>query len=96
MRPGRWSARSPWPPGVVVHVHDVFLPFNDLRSFALQKRFFSTEQYLLQAFLAFNRSFEVLATASWLQATHPDVLREAIPSWTAGRVPGSFWLRRTR
>ena len=81
-------------PGVIVHLHDVFLPREYPESFVRGLRVFWNEQYLLQAFLAFNRSFEVLAAASWLQDRHPDRLRAAVPSWTAERRPGSFWMRR--
>lgn len=81
-------------PGVLVHLHDIFLPYEYPRHFVTGLRVFWNEQYLLQAFLAFNRSFEVLAAANWLQRTHPQALAAAFPSWTADRVPGSFWMRR--
>jgi hypothetical protein len=58
---------------------------------------FYTEQYLLQAFLAFNTSFEVLLMANYLHTTHPDALAAAITSYDRTRdQPGSFWMRRTR
>lgn len=83
-------------PGVIVHFHDIFLPVEYPPGFVMGLRVFWTEQYLLQAFLAFNDSFEVLAAANWLQHTHPSKLAAAIPSWSADRVPGSFWMRRVR
>src|SRR5688572_32984370 len=46
-------------PGVLVHVHDVFLPAEYPKRWVVDGRFWD-EQYLLQAFLAFNDSFEVL------------------------------------
>ncbi len=82
-------------PGVVVHLHDIFLPREYPRAWVMEQHRFWTEQYLLQAFLQFNREFEVLLSAGWLCAQHPEALAAAIPSWDAGRSrPGSFWMRR--
>src|SRR4029077_19197551 len=47
-------------PGVIVHVHDIFLPFDYRRDWVMDELRFWTEQYLLQAFLMFNSDFEVL------------------------------------
>ena len=46
--------------GVIVHVHDIFLPYEYPRFFFADYALYWAEQYLLQAFLAFNSSFEVL------------------------------------
>ncbi len=48
-------------PGVIVHVHDIFLPYEYPRVFAERSGLHWAEQYLLQAFLAGNRDYEVLA-----------------------------------
>jgi hypothetical protein len=80
-------------PGVIVHVHDIFLPFEYPREWILeQKRFFS-EQYLLHAFLLFNSSFEVLLANSFLAHHHNEAFRRTFPNspWWGG---GSFWVRR--
>jgi hypothetical protein len=82
-------------PGVVVHLHDIFLPREYPRAWVMEQHRFWTEQYLLQAFLRFNREFEILLSAGWLSAHHPEALAAAIPSWDAERSrPGSFWMRR--
>src|SRR5436309_6462906 len=47
-------------PGVIVHVHDIFLPFDYRRDWVMDEFHFWSEQYLLQAFLSFNAEFEVL------------------------------------
>lgn len=82
-------------PGVVVHVHDIFLPHDYPRAWVMEHHRFWTEQYLLHAFLLFNRGFEVLLAPAWLAAHHPEALAAAIPSYDAARGrPGSFWMRR--
>ena len=50
--------------GVVVHLHDIFLPAEYPRTWVKRYYRFWNEQYLLQAFLAFNESFEVLWAGS--------------------------------
>jgi len=67
--------------GVVVHIHDIFLPSDYPRDAVLDRLCFWSEQYLLQAFLALNRDYEVLWGSSAMQMFHPDELEEMIPAW---------------
>jgi len=80
-------------PGVIVHVHDVFLPAEYPREWVLERGRFWTEQYLLQAFLTFNDTWEVLFANNYLGLEHGEALRKTFPSspWWGG---GSFWMRR--
>ena len=83
--------------GVLVHVHDVFLPGEYPRKWLEDDHYFWTEQYLLQAFLAFNDSFEVLWAGQYMHLEHPDALRTGFASYGAEPAsPGSFWFRRVR
>ncbi len=81
-------------PGVLVHIHDIFLPEEYPSRQALRLRRFWTEQYVVQAFLAFNSAFEVLWAGNYMRLTYPDDLRAAFPTFTDERPPGSLWLRR--
>ena len=69
-------------PGVLVHVHDIFLPADYPRSAVLENLWFWSEQYLLQAFLSFNPEFEVLWSASAVQLSHAGLLDECFPNWS--------------
>ena len=81
--------------GVIVHCHDIFLPAEYPKSWVLENRWFWTEQYLLQAFLAFNSGFEVMLAGSFLHLSHSEKLKAAFASYNPGTVwPGSFWMRR--
>jgi hypothetical protein len=83
-------------PGVAVHIHDIFLPRDYPVDWVLDGRGWN-EQYLLQSFLAFNDSFEVLLAMGWLFTEHQDVLAAAIPDFDPQRDgAGSLWLRRVR
>jgi predicted O-methyltransferase YrrM len=69
-------------PGVLVHVHDIFLPSDYPRNAVLDNLWFWSEQYLLQAFLSFNHEFEVLWSGSAMQLSHARVLDQCFPNWT--------------
>lgn len=47
-------------PGVVVHFHDIFLPYDYPENWIRSWGFFWNEAYMLQAFLAHNDRFEVM------------------------------------
>ncbi len=81
-------------PGVVVHIHDIFLPLEYPRQWVLDEHRFWNEQYLLQTFLSFNATFEVLWAGQWMHIKYPDLLMKAFPSYKAGVSAGSFWFRR--
>jgi len=86
-------------PGVVVHFHDVPMPYEYPAVYFRNPAFrvFWTESYLLQAFLAFNREFEVLLALEALMRDHADAFRRAFPAWQPEVhqfVSSSFWLRR--
>jgi hypothetical protein len=89
-------------PGVIVHFHDIFLPWEYPREWITSERLerYWSEQYLLQAFLAFNPQFEVLFSAYAVAREFPDRLASLVPSFPTVKGPGdvypaSIWLRRT-
>src|SRR5262249_23664389 len=90
-------------PGVIVHVHDIFLPFDYRRDWVKERLRFWTEQYLLQAFLTFNSEFEVLMANHYLMHRYLEDLKAAFPNLEnlKAALPssvkwdgGSFWMRR--
>lgn len=68
-------------PGVIVHIHEIFLPADYPRRFVMHNLCFWSEQYLLHAFLAFNLCFEVLWAGSAMHIAHRRELQRAIPHW---------------
>ena len=80
-------------PGVLVHIHDIFLPHEYPREFILHKHFFWAEQYLLHAFLQFNTAFEILLANHYLAVRFSDLMRECFPG-ALDYHGGSFWIRR--
>lgn len=80
-------------PGVIVHVHDIFLPRDYPRTWLTDQHLFWSEQYLLHAFLLFNDTYEVLFSSSFMAARHATLLHEVFP-FAPAHQGGSFWLRR--
>jgi hypothetical protein len=76
--------------GVLVHVHDVFIPFEYPRNWAIEEGWFWNEQYLLQAFLSFNRCFEIVWAGSYMHWKFPERLA------ATATPPASLWMRRVR
>lgn len=76
-------------PGVLVHIHDIFWPFEYPAAWLRAGRSWN-EDYFLQAFLCQNNSWRIELFSSWLWEKHSDLVPESIRS---GK-PGSIWLRR--
>lgn len=83
-------------PGVVVHLHDIFFPFEypdtwlnraDWRSLGWN------ELYLLQAFLSYNSAFEIMFFNCLVWQKHPEIVSRYFPE-CAKDLPGGIWLRR--
>jgi len=83
--------------GVIIHVHDIFTPRDYPEPWLRTERRLWNEQYLLEAFLAFNRAFEVLSALNWLKHNHFDALAAACPMLAEhpDAEPGAFWFRRS-
>jgi predicted O-methyltransferase YrrM len=80
-------------PGVIVHFHDIFLPYPYSRAH-FDAAHFWTEQDLLQAFLAGNGGWEVVIGAYAVARAYPARLGAVVPSFGPGVAPGAIWLRR--
>jgi len=82
-------------PGVVVHFHDIYLPYEYPRYLFDDYALYWSEQYLLQAFLCLNPSFEVLCPVHALCQDRPEVTAAAGLA-SPGQDGASFWIRRKR
>ncbi len=81
-------------PGVLVHVHDVYLPWPYPREWVAHNRWYWAEQYLLQALLCENPHWEILIMAYALSRQRPQELQRQIPNVAGMPAPLSLWLRR--
>lgn len=77
---------------ILVHSHDVFLPFGMPRDWLLDRQIFWTEQYLLLAFLIDNPKASVLYGSTY--NTHWNwPLMETLMGGKCGPGGGSLWFR---
>jgi predicted O-methyltransferase YrrM len=84
-------------PGVVVHIHDMFLPSDYPQEWVFDGRAWN-EQYLVRAFLSFNSAFRILLGVAWMAQLHPDAFAESIPGYPQQFQDGggSLWIQRER
>jgi hypothetical protein len=82
--------------GVVIHSHDVFLPYDYPRQWVIELMNFWTENYVLQAFLCLNEEFEVLFGNHCMMLNYPEKMQAFFPRPQNYRdhIPTSFWFRR--
>lgn len=84
--------------GVLVHIHDISLPKR------YPKVYFDTgmywnEQYLAQAFLAFNRRFKIIWAGNYMMLNFPEQMMSAFPEIADMRKvfpssePSALWMR---
>jgi hypothetical protein len=79
--------------GVVIHLHDIFPTLEYPAEWVYEGRAWS-EQYLLHAFLQFNRDFEILLWPLLLYGLDREVMARRFPP--LGRSQGaSFWMRKS-
>lgn len=81
-------------PGVVVHFHDIFLPWEYPRVWFETLEVYWAEQYLLQAYLSGNPGYEVVLGSAAVLRAAPDRVGAVVPHLEHRNHPGAFWLRR--
>lgn len=81
--------------GVVVHFHDIFLPWDYPQDWVLAGRAWN-EQYAVRSFLTFNSVYEILLGVAWMSHYQSDILAAAHPGspndFRGGG--GSLWIQR--
>ena len=83
--------------GVIVHVHDIFTPKDYWDDILVKDVRFWNEQYLLEAFLTFNKEYKVIGALNYLMHHHRDALTAACPILKEEKIlkePGSFYMMR--
>lgn len=78
------------PPGVLVHVHDIFLPVEYPFQWVVENNRSWNEQYLLQAYLMFNPKARVLFGTSYVHHFLANEARDALGP-DAITFGGSLW-----
>ena len=80
-------------PGVIIHLHDIFLPQEYHKAWVMERYWFFSEQYLLHAFLTSNAEFQVLFANRFMSRRHQRDMEALFPP-SSDLGNSSFWMRR--
>lgn len=78
--------------GVLVHIHDIFLPYEYPVDWVMREKWRFDEQILLNAILTWSDAFKILWPGYFLQKSDPRFA--ACFPYSKGRRAQSFWLRK--
>lgn len=79
-------------PGVIIHIHDIFLPCDYPKDWVLEENRSWNEQYLLRALLMYSRGFNVIFGCAYSYYMLPDLVKKACGGILYGG--GSFWMKK--
>ena len=82
-------------PGVVIHFHDTFWPFEYPREWALDDNRSWNELYALRAFLMHNSDYQILFFNHYFAKVHRDQVVADCPRLGQG-LGGGLWLKKLR
>jgi hypothetical protein len=81
-------------PGVIVHVHDCFLPGDYPEEWVMEGRGWN-ETYLVRAFLSYNDTFHILWSTQYMLQRHPGAIARAFPrAQVEPNAGASLWFCR--
>ena len=81
-------------PGTLVHIHDIFLPDDYPKVWAIDENRSWNEQYLVRAFLQYNTEWSVLWAAHFMGTRYLREVQSVFPRYPSLGGGGSLWLRR--
>ncbi len=84
------------PKGVIIHIHDIFTPRHYRIEWLKDELRLWNEQYLLEAFLYYNDSFEILYSLNHLKNEAFEATQKTLSHITPESEPASFWLRKIK
>jgi predicted O-methyltransferase YrrM len=81
-------------PGVVIHFHDIFFPFEYPKNWVLMDGGFGwNEAYFLKAFLMYNNHYEIILFSTFLEHYHYNWYKDKMPI-SLSNPGGNIWIRK--
>lgn len=80
-------------PGVIIHIHDIFYPFEYPRPWVMDMNLSWNELYYVQAFLTDNQNYEILFWNDFIAQHHISLMAEVAPTFCYD-TGSSFWIRK--
>ncbi len=81
-------------PGVLIHIHDIFYPFEYPAKWVYEGRGWN-ECYMLRAFLSYNSNFQIEFFSHYFYLFHRDLMEKLMPLCLKN-PGGNIWLRKTQ
>lgn len=78
--------------GVYIHIHDIFYPFEYPKEYLLEGRAWN-EQYVLKAFLQYNKSFKIMLFNTYLESMFEEQIKDRFPLLYKN-TGGSIWIKK--
>ncbi len=82
-------------PGVIIHLHDIFYPFEYPHKWLKQGMVWN-ELFLLRSFLQYNDNYEILYFQNMIEKLYKTKLESVWPQKKQTIHGGSFWMRKLR
>lgn len=83
------------PAGILIHIHDIFFPFEYPRDWVVRDERSWNEAYLLRAFLSNNSDYRILFFSDWFYKCRRSLVNTEMPLCIEHRG-GSLWLRKEK
>ena len=80
--------------GVYIHIHDIFLPDDYPKKWAIEEGRSWNEQYLVRAFLQFNFQFEIVWSSYLMATRYPEQTARVFSRFPSLGAGGSLWVRK--
>lgn len=80
--------------GVIIHIHDIFWPFEYPRSWVIDEGRSWNEVYALRAFLMYNNAFHIVFFYDYFAKTFSQRIQNDFPSILDGPGGSSMWLKK--
>ena len=80
--------------GVLIHAHDMFLPFEYPKEFVVVDRWGWAEQYLVYALLMGNDALEILWPSCYMWQTRREQVQKVLGVEKAFPPPSSLWIKK--
>lgn len=82
-------------PGVLIHFHDIFYPFELPKKWISERNWFWNENYIIRAFLMNNNNYKMILFNSYLHFRKKQWLEENMPVCLKGaEETGSLWIQK--
>lgn len=79
--------------GVIIHIHDIFFPFEYPEDWLFHFRLNWNEIYMIHNFLLFNNAYKIIFFSDYIQIKYADQLKKPASLFYKSR-PGSLWIQR--